>query len=516
MDQQRKLHILNEKYLSKFHLEVDQCGYNAPYLLPIRLSIIYLLFSVFVFVICPFQWEVERPILFYLLLVTYIFLLWFGYRLGINIRFNKSGDWNEQCTDKLIRIISPLIILNVVLYIINIFRDYGFSSFDFIELVQQMWIGIQNPGLGYEYHLVRIDTLQGSDVVGGYLFTIVNYFWSFFKYPIVILSMIYFKRLKLYAKIFAIIYLTLVIVFYISIGTNIDVLTVFLYFELPIILSTFILWNKRKIEKKHIIKLIASILVGIMIIFGYFTWMMVSRGGINNYEDPSYNVGGVSIDIGQGEAVTEPPVDDSLIESESPLNAESNVDEPIVNESTDIMRSDSSLKFEVPPIFMKFWISFSSYFTQGYYGFAQSLTVPWTPMFGFGNSMFIVDFVTEHVYDIDQFTYQMKLEPLGWDSDIQWHSMYTWIANDVSFYGVIIVMLLIGIAFGAIFKDAISKENPFAMACVFYFILMVLFIPCNNQLAQRPETLFSFILLIICWVLSKYPKSIFMRFFKKD
>ena len=503
MKQHNKSFVLFKNIiLGENHFWIMRGSYGAPYLFPIRLSVIYLLFSLFIFIVSPFQWEVDRPILFYCLLISYIFFLWFGYRVGLMFQFGNAYEWTEQHTDFLIRLISPFIILNVIFYIINIFRDYGLSSFDFIELAKQMWIGIQNPGQGYINRLFRVQTLQGSDVVGGYWFTLINYFWAFFKYPIVILSMLYFKRLKLYAKIFTLIYLALVIIFYVSIGTNIDVLTVFLFFELPIILKTFVLWNKRKINKKHIIKLIVSILIGIMIIFCYFTWMMISRGGINSYDDPSYNVGGVTIDIGQNEVDSEVSQGGRIDESEK--NSVSG-DPQGAGEALNSSITDSGSKLTVPPILMKFWISFSSYFTQGYYGFAQALTVPWTPMFGLGNSMFVVDFVTEHIYDIDQYTYQMKLESLGWDSDIQWHSMYTWIANDVSFYGVIVVMLLIGVIFGAIFKDAISKENPFAKACIFYFILMILFIPCNNQLAQRPDTLFSFVFLIICWILSKYP-----------
>ena len=94
---------------------------------------------------------------------------------------------------------------------------------------------------------------------------------------------------------------------------------------------------------------------------------------------------------------------------------------------------------------------------------------------------------------------------MGWDSDIQWHSMYTWLANDVSFFGVILVMLVIGLLFGAMFRDAITTANPFAKISIFYFILMMLFIPCNNQIAQKADTLFSFILVVACWLISKYP-----------
>ena len=117
--------------------------------------------------------------------------------------------------------------------------------------------------------------------------------------------------------------------------------------------------------------------------------------------------------------------------------------------------------------------------------------------------MFVVDFVSEHLYDIDQFTYQAKLEKFGWDSNKQWHTMFTWLANDVSFYGVTLVMFFIGLLFSAMFKDAIINGNFLAKISMFYFILMILFMPCNNQIGQRKDTLFSFVFVIVWWIVSK-------------
>lgn len=444
---------------------------GAAYLLPIRLTIIYLIVSVIVYAFGPFEWVTYKPALFYCLIFSYMAALWFGYRVGLMREFSKPIVWTEKHTDVLIRIVCPLIVLNFAVYIINIFRDYGFDNLNFVELAKQMAIGLKNPGLGYSLRYQRIQVLQGSDVIGGYAFSLFNYIWSFFKLPIVIIGMIYFKKLRPYAKVFTVLYLLVTVIFYMSIGTNIDILHVFLLLEIAPILKTFTRWREKKLEKKDVVKLICSLLAGLIFIACYFTWMMVSRGGINNYDQPDYNVGGVHVD------------------------------------------SDISSQTETPSILMKFWVSFSSYFTQGYYGMSQALTLPWTPMFGLGNSMFAVDFITEHLYDIEQFTYQFKLEALGWKSGLQWHSIYTWLANDVSFYGVTVVMFLIGVLFGEMFKDAIKGKNPFAKISVFYFMLMLLFIPCNNQIAQRADTLFSFILILLCWFLCKHPPAFLRKIF---
>lgn len=492
------------------HLRDMRGAAGAPYLLPIRLTVIYLLFSVFVYTFGPFQWVTYKPVLFYTLLFLYILALWFGYRLGLMSRIHDKTSWKETYTDLLIKIVSPLIVVNFLLYVVNIFRDYGFATFDFVGLFKQMWVGIQNPGYGYQLRLHRIATLHGADIMGGTAVSLINYLWAFVKYPIILVSMLYFKKLKLYAKVFAVLYLAATVIFYMSIGTNIDILGVFLFLEVPAILSAFTHWRNKTLNKKLVIKLVASLLAGVLLIFSYFTWMMVSRGGINHYADDSYNVGGITIDIGQNN--TKPPVTEP--EPTSPVETEP---EETVAPTAPAQKPAASQNKNswVPPIIMKFWVSFSSYFSQGYYGMSLAMNLPWEPMYGVGNSMFLVDLISDHFTDIDQYTYQVRMEPMGWDSDIQWHSMYTWLANDVSFYGVILVMLLIGILFGAMFKDAITTGNPFAKMSIFYFMLMLIFIPCNNQLGQRADTLLSFILLIMLWILSHYPLPFMKKLFHR-
>ena len=458
---------------------------NGASLLPIRLTLVYLAFSVLVYTFGPFDWTTSNPVLFYALIVLYMAALWFGYRVGGKKVFPKAIEWSADYTNKLMPVLSVLIIANYLIYVVNIFREYGLQTFDFPELFRQMAIGIKNPGLGYYYRCLRVDSLKGTEVMGGQMVSLLNYIWSFFRYPILLMGMLNFRKLKIWGKLFMALYLVTMALFYLSIGTTIDVLHIFLLLELPAILKTFSAWYKRKLTRKHVVKLVASLLAGILLVMGYFTWMMLSRGGINNYDQPDYNIGGVPLDPGVVPPETAP--------------------EGIPSEPSGI---------QVPPVVMKFWISFSSYFTQGYYGMAQALELPWTPMFGVGNSMFLVDFISEHVYDIDQFTYQMKLEnAFGWGSDNQWHSMYTWLANDVSFLGVIFVMFFLGVLFAMMFKDAIATENPFAKMSVFYFILMMVFIPCNNQIAQRSDTLFSFVLIVFCWFASKYPPKFLKKCF---
>ena len=449
--------------------------------LPIYLTVIYLIATLIIYVLCPYNWPTKMPVLFWTLNVLYIAALAGGYILGQRHRLSlKLIEWNPK-TEKILYVtLSVLSIFNFLVYLILVFRSYGLATLDFGKLFAEMGKGLKNPGYGYYMNYMRQQHLDGTDVVGGTVFTVFNLGWSFLKMPIIILSVLYFKKLKIYGKIFTVAYMALVVIYYISIGTNIQFLHVILLVLLPVILELFDLGHAGKLTPKKLIKPIAMVLVCGVLFAGYFGYMIQSRSNTYGYDVDEYQIAGLS------------PADDPE-ETEPEETVDS--DEKVENQVPAAPKATSKLE--------KLWISGSSYLTQGYYGMSQALTVDWTPMFGLGNSMFVVNIISGNIHDIDQYTYQMKLEPFGWDSDVRWHSIYTWIANDVSFYGVVVVMLLIGLLFSMMFRDAIVTKNPFARASVFFYILMMLFIPCNNQVGQTADNLLGFLMLVLLWLICK-------------
>lgn len=432
---------------------------------PICLTVAYLLLTLVIYRLCPYDWPTNKPALFFGLNLCYIAALCLGYFIGQRHRLGVSWiRWDEDRTEQLIKWVSIGVIINCVMYTIYIFRDYGYSIPNFIELAKDLMDGIQNPGAGYRAHLQRLQTINGADVLGGSVYTVINLLWSFVQYPIIILAMLYFRRMKWYGKVGAVFYLVLVVLFYTSIGTNIQFFHVFLLIALPVILSLFDHSFHKTLNKRILIRSISLLLVGLLLVAFFFAWMMESRSAAAGYDIDEYEIEGLRPNISYSENSSQQP-----------------------SKLTNL------------------WISFSSYLTQGYYGMSLALDKCWTPMFGFGSSMFIIDLISKNFFDIDQYTYQVKLEP-AWDSDVRWHSMYTWIANDVSFYGVVVVMFVFGLLFGMMFKDAVVNRNPLAKASMFFFILMLVFIPCNHQIAQSSITWFPFWLLCILWLIVK-PKQ---------
>jgi len=77
--------------------------------------------------------------------------------------------------------------------------------------------------------------------------------------------------------------------------------------------------------------------------------------------------------------------------------------------------------------------------------------------------------------------------------------MFPWIANDISFPMVPIFMLLIGSIFGASWRDAVFGRNDCAAVVFMFFLIMMGYLPANNQITLVPDHLFALLAWICFW-----------------
>jgi hypothetical protein len=91
----------------------------------------------------------------------------------------------------------------------------------------------------------------------------------------------------------------------------------------------------------------------------------------------------------------------------------------------------------------------------------------------------------------------------GWDRNVRWHSIYPWIASDVSFWGVPIIVFLIGYLFGLSWLDSLAK-NPFGVVVFSLFVIMLFYFSANNQLCQAGDTVFVFWVGLTAWLRSRH------------
>jgi hypothetical protein len=429
--------------------------------LPIKLSLIYLVITLILYEFGPFAWETYYPITFWILQFSYLLALWGGYTIGLKIKTRARIEWGAKDDTRIIRIIQPLIIIGFFFNFINIFRNFGFASFDFLGLVARIVYGVKDMGAGYNEFQDMVSVLRGSQVVGGYMISVLNMLWEFIAFPVLALSVLYFKRLSLNYKIVSALSYLLVLLSYISIGTNIGVFRIILLFIVLYYLKVlYVTFNTNYNYNKKNLKITILVIIGLVVFLSYFLSTMKGRGGILFWNTEYYNVGGIGLNY------------------KNPL-------------------------FSIlPEGFIMLLISLSAYLTQGYYGFSLCLREQWESTLGIGNSKALMNLFPgfDGVYSK---TYQYKIQKYGWDDDVQWHSMYSWFANDFSFIGVVIIMLIIGLLMAIVYKDCIKTENPFARILMCYLAILMFFIPCNNQISQSTYMLFSFITVFSIWFITR-------------
>lgn len=428
--------------------------------LPLCLIVLYVAFSLFLYEFGPFAWITYEPVVFWLLNFSYIFALIGGWKTGTTIKVSAIKKEN-QLYSKTLRLLRFAIPVNLCYEYLNALRRFQLQSLNPMLLIRALHNGVGNMGDAYNLYQSSVG-ISGNTAFGGIYLTLFSLVWEFISFNIVILSVIFFKNLNRFSKVTTITTLALIAVEYIATGTNIGIFRLLLIFIVLFLLR--IIQSKKEGGKKRNTGSIAFIIFSVLmaiIMLTIFSIIMQSRGGINFWQYSNYNIGGIRIDNG-------------------------------------------SIFFKILPSSLHMLlISVTGYLTQGLYGFSLCLRVPWHFCYGIGHSTALMNLTKGATRAIRENTYQYRITQFGWEDGMRWHSMYSWIANDTSFFGVVIVMFTIGTLFCIAYRDSILTNNPFAKLIVYYFSLLSFFIPCNNQLFQSTYIMFSFITAMILWICTR-------------
>jgi len=127
------------------------------------------------------------------------------------------------------------------------------------------------------------------------------------------------------------------------------------------------------------------------------------------------------------------------------------------------------------------------YLTQGYYALGLALELPWQPTWGVGHSFFTIDNAARWFPAVLSRPYPMRIEAFGWDAYRSWSSFYPWVASDLSFAGTLVLMFMIGLGTGVSWRDTLNGASPFAVAAFGCFLVVILYLPANNQMLQFGE-----------------------------
>ena len=170
---------------------------------------------------------------------------------------------------------------------------------------------------------------------------------------------------------------------------------------------------------------------------------------------------------------------------------------------TQTYANEDSFAFQIIPHQLQdSYIAIDNYLTQGYYALGLALDMDHNFTFGMGNSFFLTTLGEKYFgnHYIENKTYQARIEKQhGWSHYVKWHTFYTWMANDVTFFGVFFIVFYIAFFFAQSWHDIIQRKNIYSIPLFTLFIIMIMYFPANNQIFGFQGSLITFIVLFYLW-----------------
>ena len=160
----------------------------------------------------------------------------------------------------------------------------------------------------------------------------------------------------------------------------------------------------------------------------------------------------------------------------------------------------------LPESLHKPFLSMCMYLTCGYQGLSYALRLPFKWCFGIGNNQFTIsNFRDMFGLNVSSLTYQARVEQnFPWYEFHNWHTTYTWLANDCSFLLVPIVLFFWGILFALAWLSAVEKHNPYAVIIFCLYIIRSAFLPANNVVLTSSFTFITWYVCMVLWFLSSH------------
>lgn len=147
---------------------------------------------------------------------------------------------------------------------------------------------------------------------------------------------------------------------------------------------------------------------------------------------------------------------------------------------------------------------FLGYFTSGLYGLNICLQLPfeWTYLVGNSYSLAkVVEIIFNSPGFIIEHTYPVRAGSEGWGLN-KWHSVFSWFASDVTFFGVIVLGGFFAFFYGRVWIKCLNNSNPFANSLFLYLSLGLIFSYSNNQMFHSLSGVigfFSLLFFYLCW-----------------
>jgi len=429
-------------------------------MLPLIVSQLFFTFTLILYTFGPWQWPTRVPNLFYPLVIVFQLSFAFGYLHSLRkLPTLKSLTLSNKYKEYLY----IAIIINFLYVLLNYFNTVGISIFSINTMFETISNGLVNPSDQYQQKFQMEKSLIPY-------FSYLSVLTAPLLWPIIPISILYYEKLKFSFKMILILTILVEISRWLSIGTSKGVIDLLLIICTTIFLKQLLKYfsenqenNEKKVNKTKLV-----IILSLLTVAGFFTFSNNVSDRVNdNWIDYSISNGFVELDF------------------------------------------DAPLMRIVPENLEPTVIYLTSYLTQGYYAFSLSLEIPFRPMYGIGNSMFLIEnfsnIFNENFYEI---SYQFRMSEYYWHPYSNWHSFYVWVANDVHYLGVVFVMYILGYLFSSSLKSFLYEKNKISLVLFLLITLMVIYIPANNQVLSYPTTFMVFWTSLLYWLITRRYKIV--------
>lgn len=422
---------------------------------------LYLFFTLFLAFFGPIDWKIKNPILVVFYVVSYQIMLWIGYSFAMR---------KETSTNKLVsahsiengkvKKITYLIYIGLFSDILMIFRMS--NSFNPTIIISKVINGIVSPASQY---LTYNTEANAGMLLGGGVFSLLVTLLSPLTLIAIILGVYFYKELRSNGKFF--LYILIVLHFCMNLisAANEGIIDTAVVIIVPLFLrnqNNILTGTKR--ERKKISKrrkwMIIMMIAMIVMVLSFFTSNIVGRTQGN------FAFG-------------------TLGENKYNPNA-------------------TILKF-IPKGLEVTLVYLSVYMCEGYYGFSLTTLVDWCPMFGAGFSSFIRNNLSSILgIDLLQYTYQAHAEQIStWGALRNFHTAYTFWANDVSRIGVIFVMFIIGWVLAHYYRQSVKECSWSSIVIMSFLIIQIFYLPLNNKIFAQPASAII-VLFVVVYDFLKY------------
>ncbi len=450
--------IVKNRYFAYNSLNIDKWSPKSQLrirLFPMTIVQIYLLVILALFAFGPWPWPVKNELTLYSFLIFAQLSLFLGYVLSFNKRphvYKETLSWRF--------LFKWSLVLNIIWIIPNYLIRRGEVAFDPSQVMDNILYGLNDPGGAYKEKIGRMALNATS--IWGYATLLVSPFLAFMM-P---LGIIYWGKLKIFAKFLFLFCVFCEVLTWMIVGSNKGLVDLMLTIPFLIIIgrpSLILSFNKKKVVMLFLIQ----------ILFFYLFILMFSASQLGR-------AGGKSI--------------------------------PSYDHSTGIHTDVENIFLVLLPENTRPGFSaLISYLTQGYYALSLALEEPFVWTYGFGHGYYTASWYNKffpYERQLAPKTYPGRIVKHGWSYWARWHSIYPWLASDLTFFGTIIAVFFIGRLFSLVWQDILYSRNPVALALFTSLIVMLFYFPGNNQVLGFPRGASAFWSLLIWWIITRKKRII--------